>query len=53
MHIFRYTCVRCGIVTRVELAQSYCACACRAAYEVVDETDETQTVVVIDPIEPS
>lgn len=51
MHILRYTCVRCGIVTRVELAQSFCVCACRSAYEVVDETDETEAVVIIDPID--
>lgn len=52
MHILRYTCMHCGIVTRVEIAQSYCVCACRAGYEMVDETDETETVVIIDSIDP-
>ena len=52
MHILRYTCVQCGIVTRMEQGQSYCACACNAAYEMVDERDEVEIVVIITPETP-
>lgn len=52
MHILRYTRTHCGIITRVELGQSYCVCACHVAYEVVDEQDDTQSIVVVEPESP-
>ena len=52
MTILRYTCTDCGIVTRVEQGQSYCACACRGGFEMVNESDESQTVVIIEPVNP-
>lgn len=51
MPIVRYTCVHCGIVTRVEQWQSYCVRACRGSYEMVDESAEVEIIILIDPVD--
>ena len=38
MSILRYTCTKCGLVTRVEEGQDYRACMCHAPYDLVDES---------------
>lgn len=42
--IFRYTCTRCGLVTRVEEGDQYRACVCLERHRVErEEEDGTMT----------
>lgn len=47
MAILRYTCTQCGIITRVEEGDDFRACACRAAYDIVNE--ETEAAAAANP----
>jgi rubredoxin len=35
--ILRYTCTKCGIVTRAEEGESHASCACLAPFDVVED----------------
>lgn len=46
--VLRYTCLQCGLVTRVQGDQNHKACACEAPFDVVDEDLEPD----LPPMEP-